>query len=153
MPIQGWPASGSDDAGRAVLGALAGLSAGLLVGVLFWLLGLFAALSALVGAEGSSLGWALHLSLTTALGAGFGALVVRDRYAGDATTAALIGLWYGGSIWLVGEALWTVAGGPTLANLGLVSLIGWLLYGLALGWLTAVVGPRSLPLAASGSGV
>ena len=142
----------SDGLGRRVLDAVAGVSAGLLVGVLFSLVGVFAVLGSVVGAEGAAVGWAVHLAVAAVLGVAFGVLVTTTsarRYTGDATTAALFGLGYGAVIWAVGEVLWMVTGGPTLANVGLVSLIGWLLFGLVLGSLHALWADPSAPRADS----
>jgi hypothetical protein len=138
----------SDGLSRGVLDAVAGVSAGLLVGVLFSLVGVFAVLGSVVGVEGAAVGWAVHLVVAAVLGVAFGVLVTATsarRYTADATTAALLGLGYGGVIWAVGEVLWVITGGPVLANVGLVSLIGWLLFGLMLGSLHALFGPRADP--------
>ncbi len=136
----------SDGLGWRVLDAVAGVSAGLVVGVLFSLVGVFGALGSVVGVEGAAVGWAVHLTVAAVLGLAFGVFVSSTfvgRYAADTTTAALLGLGYGAVIWAGGELLWVVTGGPALANIGLVSLIGWLLFGLTLGCLHALVAPRS----------
>lgn len=141
-------------AGRAALlqGTLAGLVGGLVFGAAMVPLGMLATVASLVRTETAAAGFAVHLAVAGALGAGLGVLVARQRSGSG--EMLFWGLAYGASWWFLGNLTllpllsgrpvdWSIAAAQT----GFPSLLGHLLYGAVAGLVLALLrgrgeGPR-----------
>lgn len=106
------------------------------------------AIPAMYGIEGPTglAGWVIHMSNSAALGVVFGGLAGRAGLEGTGRTVGA-GLVYGAVLWAALAAVvmpvWLGAvgfpGAPPLPNLNPMSLVGHLVYGLALGVVYAAV--------------
>lgn len=129
---------------RVVAGLIGGLAGGVVFGVLMSMTGMMSMVAMLVGSSSVAVGWLVHLAISAFVGITFA--LILSALARRVLVSMLVGLGYG--------AVWWVLGGLILmpARLGMdvfmldattmQSLIGHLLYGLALGLVYALVAPR-----------
>ncbi|MEX2586726.1 MAG: hypothetical protein WD602_01860 [Actinomycetota bacterium] len=125
-------------------GAIGGLAGGVVFGMLMQMMDMLPMVAMLVGSGSVAVGWLVHLAISAFIGGTF-ALLLGSR-AASVGSAAGLGVVYG--------AVWWVLGALTImpARLGmqqfmlnemtLQSLMGHLMYGLVLGIVFALVGPR-----------
>lgn len=126
-------------------GVVGGLFGGALMGVLLSVLMtpvIENAIPALWGLSGGFAGWIIHMSNAAILGVGFAAIAkARPKYASSVGQSTALGAIYGVVLWVVLAALvmpvWLgavgFAGAPALPNFDPMSLVGHLVYGIALG--------------------
>jgi len=123
-------------AARAVAaGAPAGMAGGLLFGLAMAHIGTLPTVANLVGSGSSRAGFAVHMAISAAVGAGFG-LLVRGQRCG-ATETLFLGVGYGALWWCIGPLtlLPLALGQPPAWQLQAAqqqfpSLVGHLLYGI-----------------------
>jgi hypothetical protein len=123
-------------AARAVAaGAPAGIAGGLLFGLAMAHTGVLPTIATLVGSGSSKAGFAVHMAISAAVGAGFG-LLVRGQRCGT-TETVFLGVGYGALWWCVGPLtlLPLALGQPPAWQLQAAqqqfpSLVGHLLYGV-----------------------
>jgi hypothetical protein len=130
--------------GRLVNGVVGGLAGGLLFGILMQAIGMIPMVAMLADSKSVAVGWVVHLAISCLIGASFA--VLFGSWATQILPAALFGLGYG--------VVWWVLGGLLImpARLGMevfsfntmawLSLLGHLLYGLALGIVFALLSRR-----------
>lgn len=120
--------------GRVLAGAAGGLIGGVAFGAMMQGFGMLPMVAMLVGSESVAIGWLVHLSISLALGVGFGLVAVRglDSWA----TGIAIGLGYGVLWWVLGALLIMPAqlGMPVLelSTMAWQSLAGHLVFGAVL---------------------
>jgi uncharacterized membrane protein YagU involved in acid resistance len=125
-------------AARAVAaGAPAGMVGGLLFGLAMLHTGTLPTVASLVGSGSSKAGFAIHMAISAAVGAGFG-LLVRGQRCG-ATETLFLGVGYGALWWCIGPLtlLPLALGQPPAWQLEAAqqqfpSLVGHLLYGVGM---------------------
>lgn len=120
---------------KLACGAAGGLAGGVLFGALMHMMGMIGMIGGLVGQPGAATGWVVHLAISLVLGLGF-AVTLGNVKQGFGPAAGL-GLVYGLVWWILGPLLIMPAmmGMPLLQvnQQSLMSLMGHLAYGLALG--------------------
>lgn len=129
---------------RVLAALVGGLVGGALFGALMELTGMIEMVAGLVGSQSPTVGWIVHLAISLALGLGFG-LIVALRPLGIGASVGL-GAAYGLVWWVLGALLIMPAAMdmPVLVvdQGALMSLAGHLVYGVALGAVTAALAPR-----------
>jgi hypothetical protein len=130
--------------GRLVNGVVGGLAGGLLFGILMQAIGMIPMVAMLVGSKSVVVGWLVHLAISSFIGASFA--VLFGRWATQIVPAALFGLGYGVVWWVLGGLLLMSArlgmGVFTFNTMAWLSLLGHLVYGLALGIVFALLSRR-----------
>ena len=119
---------------------LAGLAGGLVFGLLLQIAGAMPTIASLYGSESVTVGWVAHLFHSVVFALVFAAAVTRTEYrdAGVGRMSAL-GAGYGALLWVVAAAIvvpiWlgALGIGAPFPNFDLTSLVGHLVYGVALG--------------------
>jgi len=131
---------------RVVAGIAGGLAGGVVFGILMQAWDMIAMVAMLVDSESVAVGWLVHLFNSALFGAIFA--VVFGRWAATLPAAAAIGLAYGVLWWVLGALLimpaWLGMNEMIFElNTGAGrSLLGHLAFGLLLGVVYALVGPR-----------
>lgn len=130
---------------RLLHGAVGGLAGGVLFGVMMQVMGMLPMVARLVGSDSVGVGWAVHLAISAALGVGFG-LVVGNRL--PSWSAALgLGAGYGVVWWVLGAlvAMPLALGMPPfgLNTMAWMSLLGHVIFGVALGAVALLLGRRA----------
>jgi uncharacterized membrane protein YagU involved in acid resistance len=131
---------------RVAAGIAGGLAGGVVFGILMQTWGMLPMVAMLVDSESVAVGWLVHLLISALFGAVFA--VVFGRWVGTPTAAVGIGLAYGVLWWVLGALLIMPAWlGMTemvfkVNTTAWRSLAGHLSYGLLLGLVYALVGPR-----------
>jgi uncharacterized membrane protein YagU involved in acid resistance len=120
---------------RVLAGAAGGLIGGAAFGAMMQAFGMLPMVAMLVGSESVAVGWAVHLSISVALGAGFGLIAVRGLDGWGSGIA--LGVAYGLLWWVLGALLIMPAqlGMPVLqlSTAAWQSLAGHIVFGLVLG--------------------
>lgn len=120
---------------RAMHGAAGGLVGGLIFGVLMQAMGMLPMVAQLVGSTSVLVGWVVHLAISAFIGVTFGLLL--GPWATTLARGAALGAAYGLLWWVLGGLIAMPArmGMPVLelSTMAWQSLMGHLLYGLALG--------------------
>ena len=120
---------------RVLAGAAGGLVGGVAFGAMMQAFGMLPTVAMLVGSESVAVGWLVHLSISLALGVGFGLVAVRglDTWA----SGIVLGIAYGVLWWVLGALLIMPAqlGMPVLelSTMAWQSLAGHLVFGAVLG--------------------
>ena len=133
---------------RLVDGALAGLAGGAAFGMLMGTMGMLPMIAKMVGSESALVGFALHMFLSAAIGAGFG--MISGTASACAGTSLAFGLLYGFAWWILGPLTlmpiflgmgpqWSLAA----VKMALPSLGGHLLYGVLTGLAYSLLTHRS----------
>ena len=126
---------------RVLAGAVGGLVGGVAFGAMMQGFGMLPMVAMLVGAESVAIGWLVHVSISLALGVGFGLLAVRGLDAWPSGIA--MGLGYGVTWWVLGALLLMPAqlGMPVLelSTTAWQSLAGHLVFGAVLGAVSVAV--------------
>jgi len=121
--------------GRLINGVVGGLAGGLLFGILMQAIGMIPMVAMLVGSKSVVVGWLVHLAISSFIGASFAGLF--GSRATQILPAALFGLGYGVVWWVLGGLLIMPARLGmdvfTFNSMAWLSLLGHLVYGLALG--------------------
>jgi uncharacterized membrane protein YagU involved in acid resistance len=131
---------------RVVAGVAGGLAGGVVFGILMQTWGMLPMVAMLVDSESVAVGWLVHLAISALFGAIFAVLV--GRWAATPTSAAGVGLAYGVLWWVLGALVimpaWLGMNEMVLElnTSAWRSLAGHLAYGLLLGLVYALVGPR-----------
>jgi uncharacterized membrane protein YagU involved in acid resistance len=131
---------------RVIAGIAGGLVGGVAFGVLMQAWGMMPMVAMLVGSESAGVGWLVHLFNSALFGAIFA--VLFGRWATSLVPAIGIGLGYGVLWWVLGALLIMPAWlgmSEMIFQLNTTawrSLIGHLVYGLLLGVVFVLVGPR-----------
>jgi hypothetical protein len=98
----------------------------------------------LVGTQSVGIGWLVHLVISAGIGAGFG--LVLGAQATTMAGSTGLGLGYGVVWWVLGGLLimpaWLGMSVFTFNTMAWMSLLGHVVYGLLLGVVYALVGPR-----------
>jgi uncharacterized membrane protein YagU involved in acid resistance len=120
---------------------LEGSLGGVLFGALMHIMGMLEMVAALVGQESVAVGWVVHLGISVLFGAGYGlTFAVGSRSWGHAVGFGAV---YAVILWVVGALLIMPAwlGMPVfqIGEMQLQSLMGHVLYGLALGLVAQAV--------------
>jgi uncharacterized membrane protein YagU involved in acid resistance len=120
---------------------LEGSLGGVLFGALMPIMGMLEMVAALVGQESVAVGWVVHLGISVLFGAGYGlTFAVGSRSWGHAVGFGAV---YAVILWVVGALLIMPAwlGMPVfqIGEMQLQSLMGHVLYGLALGLVAQAV--------------
>ncbi len=118
-------------------GLIGGLTGGLLFGVVFSIIGVLPLIASTVNSSSAFVGWVMHLIVSMVIGVIFAFVFGRriNSY-GEATS---FGLFYGVILWILGALVLlpliglNVSFSGLLSTLSLVSLVGYLVYGLVLG--------------------
>jgi xanthosine utilization system XapX-like protein len=130
--------------GRLVNGIVGGLAGGLLFGILMQAIGMIPMVAMLVGSKSVVVGWLVHLAISSFIGASFA--VLFGSRATQILPAALFGLGYGVVWWVLGGLLIMPArlgmGVFTFNTMAWLSLLGHLVYGLAVGIVFALLSRR-----------
>ncbi len=122
-------------------GVVGGLAGGALFGLLMWMMGMLPMIGGMIGVSTEPAGFAVHMMMSAAIGAGFGVWATRAGVRGGRTVPAAIG--YGAMWWVLGPltlmpwltgmgfaANWSASG----VSASLPSLGGHLLFGAVLGF-------------------
>jgi uncharacterized membrane protein YagU involved in acid resistance len=131
---------------RVVAGIAGGLAGGVVFGILMQAWEMLSMVAMLVDSESVAVGWLVHLVISALFGAIFA--VLFGRWAATPTSAAGIGLAYGVLWWVLGALVIMPAWlgmNEMILELNTTawrSLAGHLAYGLLLGLVYALVGPR-----------
>jgi uncharacterized membrane protein YagU involved in acid resistance len=131
---------------RVVAGIAGGLVGGVVFGVLMQVWDMIPMVAMLVKSESVAVGWLVHLFNSALFGAVFALLV--GRWATKLAPAAGLGLAYGVLWWVLGALLimpaWLGMNAMIfeLNTNAWRSLLGHLIYGLLLGLVYALLGPR-----------
>ena len=131
---------------RGLAGIVGGLVGGVAFGILMQLTGMIPMVAMLVGSDSAPIGWLVHLFNSALFGAIFA--VPFGRWAASLLPAAGIGLAYGVLWWVLGALLimpaWLGMNEMIfeLNTNAWRSLIGHLVYGLLLGLVYVLIGPR-----------
>ena len=129
---------------RIAAGAAGGLAGGVVFGMLMQMMDMLPMVAMLVGSKSVAVGWVVHLAISAFIGATFG-LLLGGRATRFGTSAAL-GVGYGALWWALGPLVIMPARlGMELFvvdAVALQSLMGHLLYGLALGLVFTLVERR-----------
>jgi uncharacterized membrane protein YagU involved in acid resistance len=123
---------------RLLRGAAGGLVGGIAFGLSMQVMGMLPMVAMLVGSTDPLVGWAVHLPLSIAFGAAFGALVAPNREA----ITVVLGLAWGVLLWAVAAmVVMRLALGAPIALDAMAggSLLGHLLYGGLLGLVHAAL--------------
>ena len=125
---------------RVKSGIYGGLAGGAVFGVLMGMMGMLAMIAGMVGSSSSTVGFAVHMMISAAIGASFA--VLFGGVARSAGTAIAAGLGYGLAWWVIGPLTMM----PLMMGMGLgvnwsvsamtaamPSLMGHLIYGGILG--------------------
>ncbi len=130
--------------GRVVNGVVGGLVGGVLFGILMQMMDMIAMVAMLVDSTSPVVGWLVHLTISALIGASFAVLL-----GGLATgwgKAAALGMGYGVVWWVLGALLLMPArlGMDVFVvnTMAWQSLVGHLIYGLALGLVFAALTRR-----------
>lgn len=126
--------SGGVSARAGLAGAVAGLAGGLVFGAAMAVVGTLPSVAQIVRSDAAGLGFALHMLIAAAIGAGFGLLVAHQQVRGSETL--FWGLLFGAFWWFLGPQTllpiltgrpvdWDLAGAGELFP----SLVGHLFYG------------------------
>jgi hypothetical protein len=125
---------------RAVHGIIGGLAGGVVFGLLMQMMGMIE-IAQLVGSGSPAVGWVVHLAISSFTGASFAILL--GTLAKTLVPAALVGMTYGGTWWVLGGlvAMPASLGMPVfeLNATAWQSLMGHLLFGLVLGLVFSVL--------------
>jgi uncharacterized membrane protein YagU involved in acid resistance len=128
-----------------VHGVLGGLAGGLVFGGMMQALGMMGMVAMLVGSESLAVGWLVHLAISAAFGAVYGA-VVAPRAVGWAP-GIIAGLTYGAVLWVAGPLLLMPArmGMPLfdITTTAVQSLVGHLVFGLVLAAVVVALSRRT----------
>lgn len=135
-------AQGAGVARRFVAGLAGGLAGGMMFGALMGMMGMLTMIAGMVGSDSAVVGLAIHLMLSIGIGLAlvvpFGALVLTSIPRG-----LIAGLIYGAVWWVLGPlvAMPAMLGMPLFAvdQTALLSLMGHLVYGAALGTVATLV--------------
>jgi uncharacterized membrane protein YagU involved in acid resistance len=131
---------------RVVAGIAGGLTGGVVFGILMQTWKMLPMVAMLMDSESVAVGWLVHLLISALFGAIFA--VLFGRWAATPTSAVGIGLAYGVLWWILGALLIMPAWlgmNEMILELNTTawrSLAGHLSYGLLLGLVYALVGPR-----------
>lgn len=131
---------------RVVAGIAGGLAGGIVFGILMQAWEMLPMVAMLVDSESVAVGWLVHLLISALFGAIFAVLL--GRWAATPTSAVGIGLAYGVLWWILGALLIMPAWlgmNEMILELNTTawrSLAGHLAYGLLLGLVYSLVGPR-----------
>jgi hypothetical protein len=121
-------------------GAIGGLAGGVPFGMMMGMMGMLPMIGGMLGMPSAIAGFAVHMMMSAMIGAGFG--LVAGRIASSAKPAALAGLAYGASWWVLGPLLFMpwIMGMGFAANLSgpgiaasMPSLAGHMVFGAVLG--------------------
>ncbi len=125
-------------------GIVGGIAGGVVFGMLMQMMGMIPMIAMLVGSKSSAVGWLVHLGISAFIGATFG-LIFGNR-ASTMGAGAGLGLVYGSVWWVLGALLLMPArlGMPVFVvnSMALKSLMGHMMYGLALGLVYAGIRPK-----------
>ncbi|MEX0659713.1 MAG: hypothetical protein WD080_11320 [Egibacteraceae bacterium] len=123
------------DSKRLLGGIVGGLAGGVMFGALMHMMGMMGMIAGLVEQDSAGVGWAVHLAISTLFGVGY-ALTLGGASRSWAHAVGL-GAVYGVVWWVAGALLIMPAYmGMSVFQIGqmqMQSLMGHLLYGLALG--------------------
>jgi uncharacterized membrane protein YagU involved in acid resistance len=123
------------DSKRITAGIVGGLVGGVLFGMMMQMMGVLPMIAALIGQDGVAVGWLVHLVISALLGAAY-AVTLAPLSTGWGGAIGL-GVLYGIVWWVLGALLLMPLrmGMPTfeVGALQLQSLVGHLVYGVALG--------------------
>jgi uncharacterized membrane protein YagU involved in acid resistance len=126
---------------RAGYGIIGGLAGGGVFGLLMQMMGMSEMVAQLVGSGSPAVGWVVHLTISSFIGASFA--ILFDTLAKTLVPAALVGMTYGGAWWVLGSLVAMPAwlGMPVfeLNTTPWQSLMGHLLFGLVLGLVFSVL--------------
>jgi uncharacterized membrane protein YagU involved in acid resistance len=131
---------------RVLAGIAGGLAGGVVFGILMQAWDMLPMVAMLVNSESVAVGWLVHLFNSALFGAIFA--VLFGRWAATLVPAAAIGLGYGVLWWVLGALLimpaWLGMNEMIfeLNSTAWRSLVGHLAYGLLLGLVYALLGPR-----------
>lgn len=119
-------------------GALAGIAGGVVFGMMMAMMGMLKMIASMVGSESVMVGWAVHLMISAAIGAGFA--IALHGFADTRIQSVIAGLVYGAIWWVLGPLTvmplmmgMGVQWNATAAGAAMPSLLGHLIYGLILG--------------------
>jgi hypothetical protein len=124
--------------GREIgLGAVAGVAGGLVFGAMMAMQGMMPMIAGLVGSQNGGVGFVVHLVISAAIGAIYGAAVGNQPGARQYGTAWLYGLGNGFVWWILGPLVimpllmgMGLQFGAALSPMMLMSLVGHLIYGV-----------------------
>lgn len=123
------------DPKRLLAGAVGGLAGGVLFGMLMQMMGMLPMVGSLVGQDTVAVGWLVHLAISVALGLGFA--LTLGALSSSWGRAVGFGAVYGAIWWVLGALLIMPAAMDmpifAVGATQLQSLMGHLIYGLALG--------------------
>ncbi|MGH3713182.1 MAG: DUF6789 family protein [Micromonosporaceae bacterium] len=129
---------------RLVAGVVGGLTGGVIFGILMQMMGMMPMVAMLVGSKAVAVGWLVHLFNSALFGAIYA--VLFGTWADRLGPGAGLGLVYGVIWWILGALLimplWLGMAAFQFNTMAWQSLMGHLLYGLALGVVYALVRPR-----------
>jgi uncharacterized membrane protein YagU involved in acid resistance len=133
--------TGADVGRRMAAGAVGGLVGGMAFGMLMQMMDMIGLVAMMVGSESVVVGWLVHLTISVALGAGFGLVSIRGL---DSWGRGIgMGVAYGIVWWVLGALLLMPAKlGMPLFNLDATagqSLMGHMIFGAILGAVTVAI--------------
>ena len=130
---------------RLLHGGAGGLAGGLLFGAMMQAMGALPMVAQLVGSDSVGVGWVVHLAISAVLGIGSG-LVVGNRLPSWGAALGL-GTGYGVAWWVLGAlvAMPLALGMPPfgLNTMAWMSLVGHVVFGVALGAVALLLGRRA----------
>lgn len=132
-----------------VKGSIAGLGGGVVFGMMMAMMGMLPMVAGLVGSQSPVVGAIVHMIISAAIGAFYGAVVLSGRFQ--------LGTWFAVISGMINGIAWWVLGALILMPLGLgmtdmvfrigtpqwLSLMGHLIYGIVTGLLFARLVRRS----------
>lgn len=124
-----------------VRGVIAGLGGGVVFGMMMAMMGMLSMVAGLVGSESPVVGALVHMVISAAIGAFYGAALILGRFTLSTGFAVISGM-INGVIWWVLGALIMMPIGLGMANMVFqigtaqwLSLMGHLIYGIVTGLL------------------
>jgi hypothetical protein len=130
---------------RAGAGVVGGIAGGIVLAAVLTAIGHIREMGAIVGRPSIGAGWVVVMVVCAIAGAGFGALAGR-AISGQLISAIGVGIFYGGALWILFELVVVPLRNHgsvfTFDNDSMFVLAAWVAFGVALGVLYALTGPK-----------
>jgi hypothetical protein len=128
-----------DVAGGVVKGAIAGLGGGVVFGAMMAVMGMLPMVAGLVGSQSAAVGAVVHMLISAAIGAFYGAVLSLGRFAPTLGLGVVSGVVNGFVWWVLGALILMPLGlGMTamvlqVGEMQWMSLLGHVIYGIVTG--------------------
>jgi hypothetical protein len=130
---------------RAGAGVVGGIAGGVVLAIVLTSIGHIREMAGIVGKSSIGAGWLVTLLICALAGAGFGMFAGR-AISGQLVSAVGVGIFYGGALWIVfGLIVVPLRNHGSVFSFGgdsLYVLGAWVLFGVAIGVIYALTGPK-----------